>query len=69
MKILILLAFIGIIVSLGSALVFIIKDQGKTNRPVYALATRVGLSLVLFLFILFAHYMGWIEPTGILYAK
>ncbi len=65
MKILVALAFVMIIGSLGSALFFLMRDKGKSNRTVQALALRVGLSITLFLMILGAHYMGWIEPTGI----
>jgi hypothetical protein len=32
---------------------------------VWSLATRVGLSISLFLFILFAHWMGWIQASQI----
>ena len=65
MKIFVAIAFILIIASLGSALFFLMRDKGKSNRTVQALATRVGLSIALFLFLLFANYMGWISPTGI----
>jgi Protein of unknown function (DUF2909) len=30
-----------------------------------ALALRVGLSVLLFAFILLSYWMGWIHPTGI----
>ncbi len=65
MKILVAIAFILIIASLGSALVFLMKDKGKTNRTVRALALRVGFSIALFVLILVANYLGWIQPTGI----
>jgi hypothetical protein len=64
MRIIIVIAFIGIIVSLGSALVFLVRDRGNTNRTVNALTVRVGLSVALFLFILFSYWMGWIEPRS-----
>jgi branched-subunit amino acid transport protein AzlD len=64
MRIIIVIAFIGIIVSLGSALVFLVRDRGNTNRAVNALTVRVGLSVALFLFILFSYWMGWIEPRS-----
>ncbi|HLS51806.1 MAG TPA: twin transmembrane helix small protein [Burkholderiaceae bacterium] len=67
MRVIVILAFLGILGSLASALVFLMKDQGKTNRTVNALAVRVGLSIALFLFVLFAHHMGWIQSTGIWY--
>lgn len=57
--------FILIIGSLASALVFMMKDKGKSDRTVTALALRVGFSITLFLLILLAHRLGWIEPTGI----
>lgn len=65
MKILVPIAFILILASLGSALVFLMKDKGKSNRTVKALAFRVGFSIALFILILFAYSQGWIEPTGI----
>jgi uncharacterized membrane protein len=64
MRIIIVIAFIGIIVSLGSALVFLVRDRGSTNRTVNALTVRVGLSVALFVFILFSYWMGWIEPRS-----
>ncbi len=64
-KWLVLLAFVGIIGSLGSALFFMMRDKGKTKNMVKALALRVGLSIVLFLCILFSYWMGWIQSTGI----
>ncbi len=67
MKILVAIAFLLIIVSLGSALVFLMRDKGKSNRTVHALALRVGFSVLLFIFILIANKMGWIQPTGISY--
>lgn len=65
MKILVAIAFVLIIASLGSALFFLMRDKGKSNRTVQALAMRVGLSIALFLFLLFSYHMGWIAPTGI----
>jgi hypothetical protein len=32
---------------------------------VRALAVRVGLSVLLFVCILFSYWAGWIQPTGI----
>jgi hypothetical protein len=65
MKILVAAAFVLILASLGSALVFLMRDKGKSNRTVKALAFRVGFSIALFLLILIAYRLGWIEPTGI----
>ncbi len=65
MKIIVAIAFILIIASLGSALLFMMKDKGKSNRTVKALALRVGFSIALFILILVANQLGWIQPTGI----
>lgn len=65
MKIIVAVAFILIIGSLASALFFLMKDKGKSNRTVGALAMRVGFSITLFVMLLVAHYLGYIEPTGI----
>jgi hypothetical protein len=65
MKIIIGLAFLGIVGSLVSALYFMMRDQGRTRNTVRALSVRVGLSVALFLFLMFAYYMGWIESRGV----
>ncbi|MET0964381.1 MAG: twin transmembrane helix small protein [Noviherbaspirillum sp.] len=65
MKIIVAIGFILIIASLGSALFFLMKDKGASNRTVHALALRVGLSITLFILLLLAYRMGYIQPTGI----
>lgn len=65
MKIFVAIAFLLILGSLASALVFLMRDKGKSNRTVQSLALRVGLSIALFIFILVAYSLGWIQPTGI----
>ena len=67
MKIIVAIAFILIIASLGSALVFLMRDKGRSNRTVHALALRVGFSVLLFVLLLVANRLGWIQPTGIMY--
>lgn len=65
MKIIIAVGFILIVASLASALVFLMKDKGQTNRTVTALALRVGFSIALFALLLLAHHFGLIQPTGL----
>jgi hypothetical protein len=60
-----IIAFTLILGSLGFALYFLMKDKGKTNRTVNALAFRVGFSIALFILLLLAYHFGLIEPTGI----
>ncbi|HLT26191.1 MAG TPA: twin transmembrane helix small protein [Zeimonas sp.] len=65
MKWIVAFAFVLIIGSLGSALFFLVRDRGRTRNTMRALGFRVGFSIALFVFILFAQYMGWIHPTGV----
>ena len=69
MNYLVLLAFLAIVASLGSALYFMLKDgqdgKPKTSNMARALAFRVGFSILLFVCILVAWKLGYIEPTGL----
>ena len=69
MKYLVLLAFVAILGSLASALYFMMKDgqdgKPKTSNMARALAFRVGFSILLFVCILIAWKLGYIQPTGI----
>ncbi|MBI2726144.1 MAG: twin transmembrane helix small protein [Polaromonas sp.] len=69
MKYLVALAFIAILGSLASALFFMMKDgrdgKPKTNNMARALTFRIGLSVLLFVCILIAWKLGYIQPTGI----
>lgn len=67
MKFIIATAFVLILASLGSALVFMMRDRGSTKKMANSLTIRVGLSVSLFILILLAHSMGWIHSTGRLY--
>lgn len=69
MRILVALAFIGIVASLAAALYHMMKD-GRDGRPksggmARALALRIGLSIVLFLGVLLAWQLGYIQPAGL----
>jgi hypothetical protein len=64
MRIFVVIVFLGILASLGSALFYLMRDKGGSNRTVNALTWRIGLSVVLFLLLLLANYLGWIQSTG-----
>lgn len=64
MRIFVAIVFIGILASLGSALFYLMRDKGTSNRTVQALTVRIGLSVALFLLLLLANYLGWIKSTG-----
>ena len=65
MKWIIPIALLMIVISLGSALYFMMKDRGNSSRMVHSLMLRIGLSIILFLGILLAHYFGFIQATEI----
>ena len=69
MKIIVAIAFILILGSLGSALFFLMRDKGKSNRTVQALAMRVGFSIALFLLILLAHKLATSSRPGFIEAR
>jgi len=63
-KAIIILFLIVILYSLGSAFVFMVKDKGEGERTLHRLMWRIGLSLVLLLFLYIMFQMGWIESSG-----
>ncbi|WP_419420303.1 twin transmembrane helix small protein [Legionella sp. D16C41] len=64
-KIFIISVMLIILAALGSSLIFLVRDEGKTKRTVKALTWRIGLSLALFLFLFLAFSFGWIKPHTI----
>jgi hypothetical protein len=60
MKFVVLLFIVFILGSLFSALYFVIKDKGRSDRAVKALTVRITLSLVLFALLLLGFHFGYI---------
>ena len=69
MGFLVAIAFLAIVVSLGTALYFMLQDgrdgKPKTNHMARALAFRVGFSILLLVCVLIAWKLGYIHPTGV----
>ena len=70
MKIVIALALVAILAALAGAGLYMLRKrsdaaEGPDNRMARALALRVGLSVTLFVLILLAYMLGWIEPSGV----
>lgn len=58
----------AISVALLLALFSLLKPRDKNTDPARtakALTVRIGLSIFLFLFLIFCFFMGWIKPHGI----
>jgi hypothetical protein len=63
---LVVVAFLAIIVlSLGSAMFYLIRDKGKSDRTVKALTVRVVLSVTLFVLLMLGYYFGLIPKGGL----
>jgi hypothetical protein len=60
MKIIVLLFIVFILGSLFSALYFLIRDKGHSERTVRALTVRVLLSLALFVLLMLGFHFGFI---------
>lgn len=69
MKYFVALAFVGILASLGTALFFMLRDgregRVKSGGMARALTIRIALSVVLFLCLLLAWKLGYIQPSGL----
>ena len=63
-KILIILFLLTILYSLASSFFFLVWDKGEGDRTVKRLTWRIGLSLVLFVFMWAAHQMGWLDANS-----
>ena len=64
-KTLIVLVLFAIIGSLASGLIFLVKDNGQSDRTVKALTFRIVLSVSLFALLMLGIFTGYIEPHGI----
>ena len=63
-RLLIIAGLLAIVLSLGSALVYFVRGKGDPQKMGRALTIRVVLSLLLFVLLLVAWQLGWIEPHG-----
>lgn len=62
-RLLILACLLAIVLSLGSALAHLVRDKGESKKMARALTIRVGLSVLLFVLLLIAWSLGWIQPN------
>lgn len=61
MRIVVIVFLVAIVASLASALVFLLRDQGRgSTRMLKALGLRVGLSILLFVMLAAGYYSGLI---------
>ena len=64
-KIAIFVLLLLILISLGSGLLFLVRDQGKTQRVISSLTLRIILSISLFIMLIIGYATGLIKPHGV----
>lgn len=64
-KLVVVAIFIGVLASLASALLYLVKDRGQSERTVRALTMRVGVSIGLLVLLVVLWALGFIQPHGI----
>jgi len=65
MRIFVYLFVFLILASLASALYFLVKDKGQSDRTIKALTVRVTLSVILFAMLMLGFYFGIIPQRGL----
>jgi formate/nitrite transporter FocA (FNT family) len=65
-KILLLLIIASMLITLGTGLYYLIKDEGKSERTLKALMTRAGFTLFLLVILIIGIASGFIHlhPLG-----
>lgn len=65
LKIIIVLLFIAVLVSLSSGLIFLLRDMGNpSRRTLYALGIRIALAALLVFSIWYGFYSGTLSNTA-----
>lgn len=63
MKIVVFALLAAIVISLGSGLYYLSRDDADSTKVLRALKVRVALSAVLILFLVASYWLGWIQPN------
>jgi hypothetical protein len=63
LKLLVIVLFIAVLLSLGSGLFFLVNDRGESKRLVNALTLRVALSVLVFLLLMSSWLGGWLQTV------
>jgi putative copper export protein len=64
-KLVVVAIFIGVLASLASALLYLVKDRGQSERTVRALTVRVCVSIGLLVLLVVLWALGFIQPHGV----
>ena len=66
-KFIVVAILLGIISSLGMALIYLVKDRGGSTRVARALTVRIGVSIGLFVLLMVLGATGVISPHGVMH--
>lgn len=61
MKLIVFVLLAAIIISLGSGLYYLSRDDADSNKVLKALKIRVALSALLIVFLIASYYLGYIQ--------
>ena len=61
MKLIVFVLLAAIVISLGSGLFYLSRDDSDSGKVLKALKIRVALSAVLIVFLVASYYMGYIQ--------
>lgn len=64
LKTAIVIVFVALVISLGSGLIFLFKDQGEGKRTLYALGIRVTLAATLLVLITYGVLSGQLRSQA-----
>jgi len=64
MKLIIYVLLAAIIISLGTGLFYLRREDADSPKMLRALQVRVALSLILILVLVASYFFGWINPPA-----
>lgn len=64
MKYVVLALLAAIVISLGTALFYLRREDADSPKMLRALQARVALSLALIVVLVASYFFGWINPPG-----
>lgn len=69
MKYVVFTLLAAILISLGSGLYYLSRDDADSPKVLKALKIRVALSAVLIIFLVASYFLGWIQPPCLIYIQ
>jgi formate hydrogenlyase subunit 3/multisubunit Na+/H+ antiporter MnhD subunit len=64
MKYVVFTLLAAILISLGSGLYYLSRDDADSPKVLKALKIRVALSAILIIFLVASYFLGWITPPN-----